>query len=122
MAEFARVVADRYVWARAAAVGLLLAAIAPWPYDYYTVMRLVVCIVTARGAYLAYERARTASTELWKLKQQRWMWTFGAIALAFNPFLPIHLDRTTWAFIDIGVAVVIFLDLKRDVRAHRARR
>ena len=108
-----------YLWARVVAAGLLLAAAAPWPYDYFTLMRFVVCLVTARGAYLSYERARTASTVAWRTKQQRWMWAFGVTAVLFNPFLPVHLDRATWMFIDIGVALVLILDVRSDLRTHR---
>ena len=108
---------DVYFWGRIAAAVLLLAAIYPWPYDYYTLMRFVVCAVAAYGCYLAYERARTASAEPWRTKQQRWSWTFALIALLFNPFVPLHLDRSTWAVIDIGVALVLIAEVRSDLRA-----
>jgi hypothetical protein len=110
-----------YLWARVIAAGLLLAAVAPWPYDYYTLMHLMVCVVTARGAYLAYHRQRTASTDVWRVKQQGWMWAFGVTALVFNPFLPVHLNRGTWVVIDIGVALMLIWEVRIDAR-HRFRK
>jgi hypothetical protein len=86
---------DVYFWARIVASLFLLAAFGPWPYDYFTLMRFVVSAVTAYGSYLAYERARTASTAPWRAKQQRWSLAFGLIALLFNPFVPIHLKRAS---------------------------
>jgi len=108
---------DVYFWVRIGAIVLLVAAFGPWPYDYFTLMRFVVSAVTAYGCYLAYERARTASTAPWRAKQQRWSLVFAIIALLFNPFVPIHLDRSTWSVIDVGVALVLAVDARRDFRA-----
>ena len=53
------------------------------PDGFYVVLRLVV---TVGGVYWAW-RARKAS-------QRVWMWIFAAIALLFNPFLPMRMQRT----------------------------
>jgi hypothetical protein len=108
-----------YFWARVAAIAMLLAAVGPWPYDYFTLMRFAVCAVTACGAYRAYERARTASTAAWRSKQQRWAWAFALVAFLFNPFIPVHLERGTWTVIDIGVALVLVADIRSDPRNKR---
>ena len=110
---------DMYFWSRIVAILFLLAAVGPWPYDYFTLMRFIVSAVTAYGSYLAYERARTASTAPWGAKQQRWSLAFVLIALLFNPFVPIHLERATWTVIDVGVALILVADVSRDYRAKR---
>ncbi len=81
-----------------AAAFLFLALFDGWPYGYFTLLRFVVCAVTAYCAYLAYDT-----------KQEKWAWMFGIIAVLFNPFIPVHLDRETWTFIDFGVAVFLVI-------------
>ena len=76
-----------------AAVFLLLALL-DWPYGYYQLLRLVVTGAAAWVAYVAY----TA-------KKQWLMVIFIIIALLFNPLAPVHLDRETWAGIDVLCAV-----------------
>jgi len=84
-----------------AAVFLLLALL-DWPYGYYQLLRLVVTGAAAWTAYIAYDA-----------KKQWLMVIFIIIALLFNPLAPVHLDRETWAGIDILCAiaflVVIFI-------------
>jgi len=89
-----------FVVARVIAGILLLIALDRLPYDFYTLLRFVVCGVTAYGAYLALE-----------LKRKEWMWSFGIVAVLFNPIVPIHLRKDTWAFIDVGVAIFLFVSI-----------
>ena len=63
------------------ASAMLLLALAPLPYGYYTLLRLVVCGVGAYGASLAYG-----------LGKQGWVLILGLIALLFNPLVPVHLE------------------------------
>ena len=81
--------------ARLVSAGLLFAAVGRHPYSYYTLMRFVVCLVAAYGAFLASKQG-----------QPGWMWTFGVLALVFNPFVPLHLDRSTWAVLDAAAGTV----------------
>ena len=83
--------------ARIAAIILLLWALARHPYGYYTLLRFVVCGVGAYGVYF--------SSEI--IISKGWAWIFGIIAILFNPIIPIHLDRDTWAVIDVAVAVIL---------------
>ncbi|WP_412070171.1 DUF6804 family protein [Rubrivirga sp. IMCC43871] len=78
------------------AAGFLVIALAPMPYGYYTLLRLVVCGVSAYGAFRAAESGATA-----------WTLTLGVTALLFNPIVPIPLDRETWALIDVAAAVLM---------------
>lgn len=92
---------EGYTIARVIAAALLLLALADLPYGYYTLLRLLVCAVGAYGAYLAYS-----------MNRQGWTWTLGAIAVLFNPIIPIYLEREAWAPIDIGVAVVLLVSIR----------
>jgi len=89
-----------YTIARIIAAILLVWALGKHPYRYYTLLRFVVCGVSAYGAYYAV-----------KLKKRIWAWIFGIITILFNPIIPIHLDRGTWAIIDSGVAVILLTSL-----------
>lgn len=78
---------------------MLLAAIPPmWPYAYYQLMRIVVCIAAALAAYHAYKTSRTG-----------WVWVLGATAILFNPIAPIHLDKESWVVPDLIGAIVMFV-------------
>lgn len=99
---------EGYTIARVIAAALLLLALADLPYGFYTLLRIIVCAVGAYGAYLAYS-----------LERPVWTWTLGAIAVLFNPIIPIYLERETWAPIDVGVAVVLLISI-RTVKAVKA--
>jgi hypothetical protein len=86
--------------ARIIAAILLVWALDKHPYSYYTLLRFIVCGVSAYGAYFAVE-----------LKKNSWAWIFAIIAILFNPIIPVHLDRRTWAFIDLGVAIILLISL-----------
>ena len=75
--------------------GMLLLALAPLPYGYYTLLRLVVTGCAGFISYQSYEK-----------KSKAWLAIFGFIALLFNPIIPVHLDRETWAIIDMICAGV----------------
>ena len=71
------------------------------PYDdYYTLLRWVVCGVATFAAFHAAKSKKTG-----------WMWVLAIAALAFNPLLPVHLKRETWAVIDIAVAVLLVVSI-----------
>ena len=65
------------------------------PFDYYTLLRVIVCGV---AVYLA---ALTI-----KLGQAEWAWVFGTIAVLFNPIILVTLERRTWAIIDIACGLI----------------
>ena len=86
--------------ARIVASALLIWALSEHPYDYYTLLRFVVCGATAYGTYLAVRFRKIA-----------WAWIFGVVAVLFNPIFPIHLERSTWAIIDVVIAVLLTLSI-----------
>lgn len=75
---------------------LLVLALLPLPYGYYTFLRLVI---TGWALFLAWGEYRHAGSA------NGWAIGFLLIAALFNPLVPIHLDRSTWAFLDCGTAV-----------------
>lgn len=76
---------------------LLLIAILPLPYGYYTLLRLVVC---GSGLFLAYQ--------LYEYKLHNWSVALALLALLFNPFIPVYLSREIWLPIDI-IGAITFL-------------
>jgi hypothetical protein len=67
-------------------------------YSFYTLLRWICCAAFAFSAFTAHEQNRLP-----------WVWVFGALAVLFNPILPVHLRRDTWQTMDwvaIGVIVI----------------
>jgi hypothetical protein len=71
-------------------VALLFWAVAPNPYDYYTLLRFIVCPVSAYAAYKSY-----------KVGNGPWVWALGVSAVLFNPILKVHLQRETWSVLNV---------------------
>ena len=78
----------------AALIGL---AILPLPYGYYTFLRIAI---TGISAYLVYLR---------KDNKDKSFYVIIAIAILFNPLIPIHLPREVWIPIDIILAIYFFI-------------
>ena len=78
----------------AALIGL---AILPLPYGYYTFLRIAI---TGISAYLVYLR---------KDNKDKSFYVLIAIAILFNPLIPIHLPREIWIPIDIILAIYFFI-------------
>jgi CHASE2 domain-containing sensor protein len=77
--------------------GLLLVALANWPYGYYTFLRLAVSLASAVLAWQSFRDQRST-----------WGLAMAAIALLFNPFILVHLHRQEWMWID-AVSALVFL-------------
>ena len=90
-----------FTWVRVGVALMLLWALTDNPYGYYQILRWVVCGVTGYAAYLAIGEERKKSA-----------WTFGIIAVLFNPIAPIHLEHEIWAVIDVVVAGVLLSSLR----------
>lgn len=78
---------------------LCAAAIAPFPYGFYALVKLGVC---ASVAFLAY-RGFTAGDRSF------WPWLFAGVAAIFNPILPVVLGREAWVLIDIATAGALLI-------------
>ena len=86
---------------------MLLLALTPLPYGYYTLLRIVVCGAAVWTVLVAYP-----AKKLWIV------WLFAAIAIVFNPIIPIHLDRNIWAVIDVVTALLFICTVFYKPRAN----
>lgn len=77
-----------------AIVALSLIALFPLPYGYYTFLRIAVTAFAGLTAYLSFQSG----------KRDWFSWACVGIAILFNPFIPIHLDREVWMFMNVSVA------------------
>lgn len=82
--------------AKLIAAALLFGALARHQYDYYTLLRWVVCGVAAFAAFRAGG-----------VNKAGWVLALAIVALVFNPILPVRLSRDTWALIDVGSALLL---------------
>ena len=72
---------------------LLLLCLAPMPYSYYQLVRIVAMIAFFIIAYHYYE---------WNMVPLAV--TFCGLALLFQPFIKVALGRTMWNVVDVVVA------------------
>jgi len=79
---------------------LLVALFDGWPYGFFTLLRFVVFASSAYVAWMAYE-----------VQKEKWVWIFGFLAVLFNPFIVIHLDREIWSIIDLIVGVFMVVSV-----------
>ena len=86
--------------ARLVAAGLLFWALARHRYDYYVLLRWITFAAAAYSAFLA--KAQTKA--LWAL-------ILAAVAVLFNPIVPVHLRRDTWSFVDVATAVLLITSI-----------
>lgn len=81
-------------------IALLLAIPSIWPYGYYQLLRWLVAGTAVFIIYIAS-----------KLEKRIWIWIMIIIAILFNPIVPIHLVKETWAVIDFIAAIVFFVSI-----------
>ena len=77
---------------------MLLLALLPWAYGFYTAVRLVVSVSAAIVAWQNHQ----------KFTFNNWTFIFISVALIFNPIFPVYLSREVWIPIDIVVAILFF--------------
>ena len=85
---------------------MLVAALLPWPYGYYNLLRFCVCGVAAFLAYQQWTHDNAAS---------KWVVVLVGIALLYNPLVPVHLTREIWTVLNIGTAIA-FVSHFRSLR------
>ena len=73
---------------------VLLLCLAPMPYGYFILVRILATVVFGLYAYRCYMAKKEAFT-----------WVFGTLALLFQPFAKVGLGRTVWNIIDVIVAI-----------------
>lgn len=89
-----------FLWVIVAA--LTAAAIARWPYGYYTFMRIIVCGFCGYLAYLSWTEQPPS---------RGWSLVLGTTAIVFNPLIPLHLNRGIWFWFNIAAAAIIIMHL-----------
>ena len=80
------------------AVGFLLLGIFPLPYGYYTLLRLIACVVFTWAAYVTFGNKETLLP-----------WAFIILALLFNPVIKVYLSKEIWAVIDACSAIFLLI-------------
>lgn len=88
-----------------ASIVLLVLAIFPWPYGYYTILRLIVCLTSALLAWVSYKRHLT-----------QWIWVMVLTAVVFNPVIVVHFGKELWTIIDLITAIVFGIYFKKHKR------
>jgi drug/metabolite transporter (DMT)-like permease len=89
-----------FTCARLISAGLLIWAFGRHRYIFYQLVKLIVVGVTVYGAFYAHT-----------LKAKTWMVIFIVIAILFNPFVPVHLNRHTWEVFDLAGAGILLLSV-----------
>jgi len=75
---------------------MLLLAVPPiWPYSYYSLLRVIICVSSAYLSLLSFNKGK-----------EGWGWVFIVIAVLFNPIAPIYLGKESWVVIDIVAAII----------------
>lgn len=87
-----------------AGAAILLLCVFPFPYGFFTIVRVVTTIISC---YLAYTYFTQDKKEL--------AIAFAVIAVLFQPFIKFALGREVWLVVDIIVAILlIVLALKKQ--------
>lgn len=103
---------DQSQWLYVPAV-MSLAAILPLPYGYYMLLRPVMCIGAAIVAWSLYQSVRKTNWQVW---------AFVAIAVLFNPLIPIHMNRAIWLPINMVAAVLFAWVASSNPFSHKSQR
>jgi hypothetical protein len=90
-----------------AAAFLLLAVTSHWPYSFYVLLRVTICTIAVYSAYQATER------------KSAWAWIYGAVAVLFNPIIPIHMARSDWSRIDALTAIIFAVPMALKLAARQ---
>jgi hypothetical protein len=88
----------------ASSIFLILALNPDNPYGYYLLLRVVCC---ACFAFLTFR--------YFQAKQTGWVWLFAVLAVIYNPFIRVHLNRELWSVINVvtvAIAAVSIFTIK----------
>lgn len=85
-------------WPAVVAAVMLVLAVLSWPYGYFQLLRVAIFGVSVYYLY-------TANKGGWELPNA---WIAVILAILFNPFIPVHLTRGIWFFIDLGSAYYFY--------------
>jgi len=88
------------VIAKIAAAIMLFLALGGHPYSFFIALRWIVSIACVISAIDAGKKDKSG-----------WAIFFGAVAILFNPILPIHMSRGTWLPIDVIVGIILLISI-----------
>ena len=94
---------------RAGTALLLFWALAPHPYWFFDILRVLVTISTAVMASEAwgdFELRDVYGSGILYANPRVWLWCFVGCAVLFNPLLPVRLDRASWMVLDAGAGLL----------------
>lgn len=77
---------------------MLIIGLCNMPYGFYTLLRIVTTVVMSCFVYRFLSDHRTSLAII-----------CGTIALIFQPFIKVVLDKTTWHFVDVLVAISLII-------------
>ena len=80
------------------AAGIILIGVAPLPYGYYTLLRIIATGAFVWAAIVAYERNDPVLP-----------WVYGLLAIIFNPIIKIHFPKEIWVIIDLVAGMLLIL-------------
>jgi hypothetical protein len=73
------------------------------PYGFYSFLRVIICL----SAGVGFIRARAS-------RQANWLWIYGALAILYNPVLPVHLAlKPLWIVINLVTISLLWIGLRR---------
>jgi hypothetical protein len=89
-------------------VGVYVIALADMPYGYYMITRLITTAVVIWLIWRLYQSGDRGSGLVWIL---------GALAVLYNPVLPIYLQsKPLWTIINAATAAVVWYTLRINRR------
>ncbi|WP_430429217.1 DUF6804 family protein [Parasphingorhabdus sp.] len=80
----------------------LFLALFPLPYGYYQLLRIVIFVVAIFLCKVSLEH-----------KQPAWPWIFAAMALTYNPVVPISLGREIWSIVNVTTIGLLLLHWRK---------
>jgi len=90
---------------------LLAIAVTHLPLWYYTLLRFLVTLAAIAVIWMEKDRALGF-----------WVYLFGAVAILFNPILPVYFhDKSVWMPIDIAASAAFIAQVVRAVLWDRMR-
>lgn len=71
-------------------------------YGCYVFLRYISCAVFTYLAFKAYAQ-----------EKESWTWILGAVAVLYNPFFTIHLNRGLWSVVNLITIGIPIINLER---------
>lgn len=88
-------------------VAMLFMGVAPLPYGYYMLLRIVACGFFVWASVVSHERNHKVIP-----------WLFGVLAVIFNPIIKIHFPKELWAMIDGASAIFVLACKSKLIEQH----